>query len=75
MVDKLSVDKVVVDQVSLQLEDVNFWNEFIAENKRDGQQVHPKMKEKLLEAEERLMMSLLEKHSIDKYLVLNKTLH
>jgi len=65
----------MVDKVSLQLEDVNFWNEFIEENKRDGQMVHPKMKEKLLEAEERLMMSLLEKHSIDKYLVLNRTLH
>ena len=61
--------------MSLQLEDVNFWKDFIEESKKDGQLVHPKMQEKLLQAEERLMVSLMEKHSIDNYLLMNKTLH
>jgi len=63
------------DKVALRLDNVNFWKEFIAETQKDGQKIHPKMKEKLLQAEEQLMFSLMEKHAIDNLLMADQTIH
>lgn len=65
----------MTDKVALRLEDVNFWKDFIEESIKEGQSVPPKMKEKLLHAEEQLMLSLMEKHSIEHLLMINTTIH
>jgi len=64
-----------MSKVEVQLENVNFWKQFIEQSKKEGIIVHPKMQQKLLQAEESLLQSLLEKHSMGNSCFASSTLH